>query len=234
MNSVPGKRFNIRTAPFIIMPADLIRDPAISPTAKTVYGVLMSYANQSEECWPSQALIAAAVGLTERRVRPYISELERAGWLTVKRRARQSAVYTLLQAQHIDRTQTSVHNLRPDVFGRDDRTQTSEELEPEELEAVGTNVPTAAMNGGMIAKLYVDAHRERLGFTPRDAVIMGAAASRHLRQGVPMKTLEQAAERCASDEYGARALDKHLRRLAGARDGTVERSSEDIFAGLGR
>jgi hypothetical protein len=71
---------------FTQIPNLILRDPNISPGAKVVFGLLLSYAWQRDECYPSQELMAGDMGCSERSVITYLKELVVARLLTVNRR----------------------------------------------------------------------------------------------------------------------------------------------------
>jgi len=77
--------------------------PALSSPALRVAGALSRYMDGKGACYPSQEKIAAQAGITARRVRSGLRELEARGLLQSKRRGRYSAEYRWTQ----DRTKTS-------------------------------------------------------------------------------------------------------------------------------
>ena len=90
----PGVRR--RRVQFAGTPTALIRDPNISAGARTLYGILDSFAGSHDEApWPSQATLAHHLGVTDRSVRNYQKELTEAGWLTVEHRSGTSSLYWL-------------------------------------------------------------------------------------------------------------------------------------------
>ena len=58
------------------------------PTKKFVLLVLASYTSTDETCFPSQKKIAEQVGITDRRVRGWLMELEEDGWIRREERRR--------------------------------------------------------------------------------------------------------------------------------------------------
>lgn len=71
---------------FTSTPNYILRDPSISPAAKTVYSLLLSYAWQEGSCFPGQKRLAVDLGLKERMVRYHIAELKKKGLIEIKRR----------------------------------------------------------------------------------------------------------------------------------------------------
>jgi len=47
--------------------------------------MLLSYAWQNDFCFPGQERLAKDMGVTDRSVRTYLQELEKKGFLTIKR-----------------------------------------------------------------------------------------------------------------------------------------------------
>ena len=54
--------------------------------AKLVYAMLLKYAWADESCFPGQHKLASDMGAGERSIRSYLKELEKAGYLHIKRR----------------------------------------------------------------------------------------------------------------------------------------------------
>ena len=73
----PGDRFN----PFnlfvgLFVPNGLARYKKISANAKLLYGRLAQFAGKNGECFPSQALLAQEIAVTERAIRKLLKELK--------------------------------------------------------------------------------------------------------------------------------------------------------------
>jgi Helix-turn-helix domain len=69
---------------FTQVPNALLRHKAISPGAKLVYTMLLSYAWQNDFCFPGQETLAKDMGVTSRSVRTYLKELEGKKFLTIQ------------------------------------------------------------------------------------------------------------------------------------------------------
>jgi DNA-binding MarR family transcriptional regulator len=69
---------------FTQVPNALLRHKAISPGAKLVYTMLLSYAWQNDFCFPGQETLAKDMGVTSRSVRTYLKELEAKKFLTIQ------------------------------------------------------------------------------------------------------------------------------------------------------
>lgn len=104
-----------RRPTFATIPRDLLRDPAISPAAKTVYALLDDYASPERPLpFPSQETLAKLLGgVTERTVRNWLTELKEAGWIEVRRRPEGAGnEYELM-----DRPETTFRSDRKPVSG---------------------------------------------------------------------------------------------------------------------
>ena len=66
------------------VPNALLRHKTISPGAKLVYTMLLSYAWQNDFCFPGQETLAKDMGVTSRSVRTYLKELEAKKFLTIQ------------------------------------------------------------------------------------------------------------------------------------------------------
>lgn len=57
------------------MNANVLRSPAISASAKALYCLLTTYADEAGVCWPSNETLAESLGLTERTIQNLLAEL---------------------------------------------------------------------------------------------------------------------------------------------------------------
>lgn len=71
---------------FTQVPNFILRNPDISAGAKVVYSMFLSYAWHNESCFPGQERLAQDIGMSRSRVSEFISELNRAGLVTIQRR----------------------------------------------------------------------------------------------------------------------------------------------------
>lgn len=104
-----------RRPTYATIPRDLLRDPKISPAAKTVYALLDDYSSPERPLpFPSQATLAELLGgVTERTVRNWLTELREAGWIVVHRRPEAAGnEYELM-----DRPETTFRSDRKSVSG---------------------------------------------------------------------------------------------------------------------
>lgn len=71
---------------FTQVPNAVLRDGKLSPAAKLTYAMLLSYAWQNDYCFPGQERLAEDMGSGKRSVVRYIDELEKKGFINIKRR----------------------------------------------------------------------------------------------------------------------------------------------------
>lgn len=89
------------TGPFVQVPVSVRDDPKLDEHAKIVFFVLLTYANDELNCWPSVKTIAAGASIKQRAVYYAINLLEKTdldektGWLTITPRPGRPSVYHL-------------------------------------------------------------------------------------------------------------------------------------------
>ena len=71
---------------FTMVPNFLLKSEAISAGAKLTYAMLLHYAWQNNYCFPGQERLAKDMGAGKRSVIRFMAELDRAGFIAVKRR----------------------------------------------------------------------------------------------------------------------------------------------------
>jgi DNA-binding Lrp family transcriptional regulator len=71
--------------PFAALPHDLVADPKLTPTDKTVAAALLFWARGKASCWPSDSTIGARVGRSVGTVQRSLRRLEVAGWIRRER-----------------------------------------------------------------------------------------------------------------------------------------------------
>lgn len=76
----------VLAAGYTMIPNAILRNPGLSLGAKTVYGLLLSYAWQDGSCFPGQDRLAQDIGGGERSVRNYLQELQKRGYISIRRR----------------------------------------------------------------------------------------------------------------------------------------------------
>jgi hypothetical protein len=80
---------------FVQVPVELLKENICSPVALKLYLVLLSYCGKGDKAWPGQSRLAQDMGLSERRVRDILGELERVKLLSILPRTGTSNVYHL-------------------------------------------------------------------------------------------------------------------------------------------
>lgn len=81
---------------FTQVPNPILKSKRISPGAKLAYTALLSYAWNCNYCYPGQQRMGEDIGVTRQTVNEYIKELERKGYVDVKRRGQgRSNYYTI-------------------------------------------------------------------------------------------------------------------------------------------
>ena len=71
---------------FTQVPNFMLRSAELSVGAKITYAMFLSYAWHNDCCFPGQATLAEDIGVSRQSVNGFIRELERAGFVGVKRR----------------------------------------------------------------------------------------------------------------------------------------------------
>jgi hypothetical protein len=66
---------------FAPIPEQLLFDPAIDPTAKCVYAVLMRHGMTPGDCYPSHKRIGELLGMSPRSIQRPLRALEESGWV---------------------------------------------------------------------------------------------------------------------------------------------------------
>ena len=78
---------------FTQVPNAILRSKKISPGAKLAYSGLLSYAWEKDSCFPGQDTLGDDIGVTRQTVNEYIKELEKKGYVSVKRRGQGKSNY---------------------------------------------------------------------------------------------------------------------------------------------
>lgn len=85
---------------FTSAPNYILEDTKLSIAARFTYITLLSFAWQQGSCFPGQTKLASKLGVTDRAVRKYLTELIEAGYLKVARRGLgKTNVYHLLKGR---------------------------------------------------------------------------------------------------------------------------------------
>ena len=81
---------------FTQLPNFILRNPDLSPGAKTTYALFLSYAWHNDLCFPGQETLAQALGMSVGSVNAYIKELEASGLIEITRRGQgKTNLYTI-------------------------------------------------------------------------------------------------------------------------------------------
>ena len=81
---------------FTQVPNHILRSKTLSVGAKLTYAMLLSYAWQNDFCFPGQQTLADHMGVSKRSVVTFIKELDKTGFVTVKRQGlNRPNLYTL-------------------------------------------------------------------------------------------------------------------------------------------
>ena len=79
---------------------NILFDPNLSPSAKTLYAVLIKYTGNKSYCYPSQISLGADLGVSTKSIGRWLKELTSHGLITTKRRGlAQSNVYYLAKSE---------------------------------------------------------------------------------------------------------------------------------------
>ena len=71
---------------FTQVPNHILDNGKLSPGAKLTYAMLLKYAWQNDYCFPGQETLAKDMGVSDRSVRTYLQELEKADFVAIKQR----------------------------------------------------------------------------------------------------------------------------------------------------
>lgn len=71
---------------FTLVPNCVLEDSKLSAGAKLAYAMLLKYAWQNDYCFPGQERLAKDMGAGKRSVVRFMAELEKHGYVTIKRR----------------------------------------------------------------------------------------------------------------------------------------------------
>lgn len=81
---------------FTQIPNFILKKSDISLGAKVTYAMLISYGWHNDHCFPGQDRLATDMGMSRSRTTEFITELEKADLITIKRRGQgKTNVYTI-------------------------------------------------------------------------------------------------------------------------------------------
>lgn len=70
---------------FTQVPNIILKSKEVSVGAKLTYAMLLSYAWDNDFCFPGQETLAEDIGVSKRSVVTFVSDLEIAGYISIKR-----------------------------------------------------------------------------------------------------------------------------------------------------
>ena len=81
---------------FTQLPIFILRHHNLSMGAKVAYAMFLSYAWHNDSCFPGQDRLACDMNISRPRVSQFISELNKAGFVTIQRRGLgKTNIYTI-------------------------------------------------------------------------------------------------------------------------------------------
>lgn len=90
------------------IPNEVLSENQLSVLARYLYCVLLKHCGKDNRCFPGQKLLASTVGVSDRQIRRYLSELINEGLITKRRRGwNRTNTYMLSKDLDIKRTGTS-------------------------------------------------------------------------------------------------------------------------------
>lgn len=100
------------------VPKEVMYRKDLSIEARVVYGVLWTRQNGDNVAWPGQAYIADKIGVSDRSIRRYVTELKEAGLIEVEQQGLRKTNRYFLTGQ-VDRSRADTpdrsHSKNPDV-----------------------------------------------------------------------------------------------------------------------
>lgn len=87
-------------AGFAALPYQVMRDTALSAGARLTYAFLLMYAWQEGSCFAGQKRMAEEMGVSDRHLRRYLTELQTARYIKVERKDKRfNNTYIILDRQ---------------------------------------------------------------------------------------------------------------------------------------
>ncbi len=81
---------------FTQVPNFVLKKEGLNPGAKVTYAMFLSYAWHNNRCFPGQERLAKDLGMSQPRVSQFITELEKAKLISIKRRGQgKTNLYTI-------------------------------------------------------------------------------------------------------------------------------------------
>ncbi len=86
-----------RSGRLSIIPAAAVFDDQLGSADLRVLCAIAAYADRSGKCWPATTTLASELGVSDRRVRSCLRNLESGGYLKTEHRPGQRSSYTILR-----------------------------------------------------------------------------------------------------------------------------------------
>ena len=114
-------------AGFTALPNWILKKRGLIPGAKVLYALLLSYAWQSDHCWPGQAQLAEDLEVTDRTVRTWLTELQAHDLLTIEQRGLTQTNVYWIEPWHAPAVPSDGHfrSDRKSTSGQPERQRTS-------------------------------------------------------------------------------------------------------------
>ena len=101
---------------FTQVPNFILKSPGLSLGAKISYAMFLSYAWHNDSCFPGQDRLAEDMGMSRSRVTEFVSQLAKAGLITIQRRGQGRTNYYTVHFQVKGKGKSDHHTARhPDV-----------------------------------------------------------------------------------------------------------------------
>ncbi len=80
---------------FTQIPNTVLKNNSLSMQARLLYGILLSYAWEKNECFPGEKALAEICGVSERHIRTLLNELKKRGFIEIKDRRPKTNLYII-------------------------------------------------------------------------------------------------------------------------------------------
>jgi DNA-binding MarR family transcriptional regulator len=197
-------------ARYAVVPADALRDDALSRMEKLVLAVLCCYQNTEGRMWPFQSTLAAALQVDTRTVKRCIKGLANAGWITRHyNRSSHQIIYEVLWEKALNNAaatseivseQGTPESLAPPKQGTPES--------PATVESTGHQSPLPTNQGTRVSQAgdtgaphNITSYQDQPGQTTRPATPLRASLGDPSgTSGNPPKTVEEDPEKGMDEE----------------------------------
>lgn len=161
---------------FAQVPNAVMRAKGLTPQAKCLYTLLLTYAWRDASCFPSQKTLSTDLSISDRYIREILKELEKAGYLKIQRQGlNKPNIYHFLDF-YADRNPGSAPERKPSSTqerkgsaGQDRKSGSSEGIPRKEQ--AKTNTPKGFGVYNLAMNRYVSGFIERTGHGPSEEQI---------------------------------------------------------------